>query len=174
MKRTELEMSALYICLFEQLSLVLAFSLLVNLGSEDACHCGCRGWCTYFPLLLALAWDLNACAVGVHNSLNQYDESFTTNSTTERRLAQQAGTDMGIVVVTLDAMTDWPAWTSWTGMRQWNHNRSPCPKCDISKSVMYSEDSIKGVSLENGPWIDYSHEQYDQDLSSALVATWFL
>ena len=145
----------------------------MNLGSEDACQCGCRGWCTYFVLLLALSWDLCACAAGIFDSKNQYDELFNTTNNTEDIMADQAGKSMGFLVAILDLMTDWPAWTSWSGMRQWAHDLHPCPKCNIKKILMHSNDSVQGVSLsiESGPWEDYTHKDYEQDLNSHLVAT---
>lgn len=41
-------------------------------GQGDLCQCGCRGWCTWFPLLLALAWDLCACAIGTKDGFSEF------------------------------------------------------------------------------------------------------
>jgi hypothetical protein len=32
--------------------------------ADDMCKCGCKGWCTVYPLLLSLCYDLNAGAQG--------------------------------------------------------------------------------------------------------------
>lgn len=28
------------------------------------CRCGCRGWCTYYPVFLMMAWSFKALATG--------------------------------------------------------------------------------------------------------------
>ena len=89
-------------------------------------------------------------------------------------MAELAGQDMDFILAVLDCDTDWPARTSWTGMRQWNHTYFPCPDCDIPKTLMDSPDSIKGVSLNKGPWTEYTHEQYNQNLKLHLVAAWIV
>ena len=74
----------------------------------------------------------------------------------------------------LDLLADWPAWTSWAGMRNWAHKSFPCPKCNIPKHVMRSADSIAGVSLRSWAYQEYTHEQYLQELSLQLVVSQLL
>eukprot|EP00969_Alexandrium_andersonii_P223897 9888512-Alexandrium_andersonii.AAC.1 len=38
--------------------------LLATLSSNELCKCGCRGWCSVFALLAAVAWQLKAAACG--------------------------------------------------------------------------------------------------------------
>jgi hypothetical protein len=56
---------------------------------EDACKCGCRGWCTMFPILLELALDLRDAVV------------------------------LGFLLATIMTKGDWPAYCEISGVRQW-------------------------------------------------------
>ena len=37
---------------------------IVNLRKSDTCRCGCRGWCSLFPILLAINWMMVCLATG--------------------------------------------------------------------------------------------------------------
>jgi hypothetical protein len=43
-------------------------------GKEDCCKCGCRGWCSLFPVLDVLRWSLSQAAVGT-NDTRRHDGS---------------------------------------------------------------------------------------------------
>jgi hypothetical protein len=56
---------------------------------DDACKCGCRGWCTIFPILLELALDLRDSTI------------------------------LGFLIACLMTKGDWPAYCEIAGVRQW-------------------------------------------------------
>ena len=129
------------------------------------CQCGCRGWCTYFVLLLVVAWDLAACSKGRFNTLNHLDEPL------QGTCQKFQGMEMGFLLCILDLMADWPAWCSWAGLRQWNHKVSPCPCCNISLNSMSSSDSVNGISVCAGPWSEYGSQEYEAELGQHMFDT---
>ena len=40
-------------------------NLVALLRKSDFCRCGCRGWCSLYPVLLFLSWSLKAMASGM-------------------------------------------------------------------------------------------------------------
>lgn len=67
------------------------------------CGCGCRGWCTLYPLLLAWTDDL----VGLQFGNPAY--------------------------AVLDVLGDWPAFLQIFGLRYWSHKLHPCPLCRVNQ-----------------------------------------
>ena len=106
--------------------------------TQDFCQCGCKGYCTLYPLLLALALDL--CMAG-------------------------DGFGGGKVVVVCDLMCDWPAYLIISCLRYWNHAYFPCPCCNVPLSKMMSLDNI---THKEGPWEIFTHEEYNSLLNAYL------
>eukprot|EP00969_Alexandrium_andersonii_P208806 9222059-Alexandrium_andersonii.AAC.1 len=51
------------------------------------CACGCRGWCTFFPILEFLRWSLWALAMGVFPAAGPGDRPFPASDDRRRDLA---------------------------------------------------------------------------------------
>ena len=68
------------------------------------CQCGCRGWCTLYPLLLAWSDDLQRLQHG------------------------------DVAYAVLDIQGDWPAFLQVFGLRYWSHKVHPCPLCRINQN----------------------------------------
>lgn len=115
-------------------------------GSAEFCQCGCKGWCTLYPLLYTICANLAAAATGILN-----------------------GKDLGYAICVVDITADWPAYLFAACFRHWNHNTHPCPLCDIKLSSMLSLDE---VTASSGPWNDFTQEQYLKLLAASKKATW--
>ena len=112
-------------------------------GSYEFCQCGCRGWCTFFPLLMAVCANLAGAAMGVVN-----------------------GEALGFHVAVTDITADWPAWLLLTGLRYWNHAKHPCPKCDATLLGMLSLDNYTN---DSDPFNEFTHEQYIEFIASCTI-----
>ena len=64
-------------------------SLIALFRKGDMCNCGCRGWCTLYPILVEIALNL------------------------------KDGVLEGFLLATLFTKGDWPAFTDIAGVRQW-------------------------------------------------------
>lgn len=73
-------------------------------GSDEMCKCGCRGWCTLYPLLRAWVDDLKKLETGP------------------------------VRYAVIDIQGDWPAFLQIFGGRYWSHNTHPCPLCRITQA----------------------------------------
>jgi len=67
--------------------------LLSVLKKTEMCSCGCRGWCSMYPLWLATAWSLAAMAAGVNPSRRHDGQPFDASSDGNR--IRDAGQPLG-------------------------------------------------------------------------------
>jgi hypothetical protein len=133
-----------------------------NLGVADMCQCGCRGWCTVFPLILRLAIDLLACVMGGYNSVPEGLKSIIQNTVCSELL---------FVLAVIEMRADWPAWNEIAGVRSWAHATFPCPKCTLPLAMMITADKIGEISASNWPWSLYRHLNYMEDVQRSTIAT---
>lgn len=106
--------------------------------SEEMCQCGCRGWCTLFPLLHRWAADLKKLEKG--------------------DLVRWA---------VLDVQGDWPAFLQVFGLRYWSHKTHPCPLCRI-RNAEFNELIVNDLTLDELPFEPYTTNDYLRDLASAI------
>ena len=103
---------------------------------SESCQCGCRGWCSYFPLLSAQTLDLNSGAARVHQHKKVFDIDFDVE--TEQYFLEMSGRQMDIAVVVVQLRCDMPAWCWGAGMRHHGHKHHPCTLCRKTKSELKS------------------------------------
>lgn len=108
------------------------------LRSEEMCQCGCRGWCSLFPLLSAWASDLKSLAEGEDT-----------------------------IYAVLDVQGDWPALLQVFGLRYWSHNVHPCPLCRVTQ-VQFGELHIHDVTLDSLPFEPYTTNDYTNDMARSI------
>eukprot|EP00973_Karenia_brevis_P092801 12414182-Karenia_brevis.AAC.1 len=86
----------------------------MNTGKSEECQCGCRGWCTYYPIQVALYWDMKGGAAGVYQELGPFKLDFGEEN---KFCAKKAGRRMKVLIVCAEFRADWPAWASQAGIR---------------------------------------------------------
>ena len=128
------------------------------------CACGCRGWCTLFPLLMVLAVDLLACAMGGY--VHVPNELLTFGVDVDKYSV------LAFMIAVVEMRTDWPAWCEVIGVRTWAHARFPCPKCNCPLSKMVVAPCTSQITLENGPWEKYGQEEYLADVRRSTIVVW--
>jgi hypothetical protein len=109
-----------------------------------------------------LAVDLLACARGGYKYVPK--ELWALED-------QGKHTTLSFVIAIIEMRADWPAWNEVAGVRSWAHGRFPCPKCDLPLCKMITCGYVNRVTLHNGPWNEYRHEQYLADVKRSTVAT---
>jgi hypothetical protein len=107
--------------------------LLFCLRRHDMCHCGCRGWCTLWPLLDAIVTDIN----GFQSEIARWAFLFTKG--------------------------DWPAFTDIAGVRQWSHATWPCYECCCAKDEMKTMDFFQRSTIDDGPFATYTVDLWEED-----------
>jgi hypothetical protein len=58
-------------------------------GKEDCCKCGCRGWCSLFPVLDVIRWSLSQAAVGTNDTRRHDGSQFDPMLDARRTLPPQ-------------------------------------------------------------------------------------
>ena len=108
------------------------------------CKCGCRGWDTLYPLLLAGVKDLKYL---------------------------EAGSKLRCAV--LDIQGDWPAFLQIFGMRYWSHKTHPCPLCRIVQTEI-QQLNLDAITLDSVPYAAYSSDDYLKDVDKSVKASGFI
>ena len=144
----------------------------VCLGSQDCCHCGCSGFCTMYPCLQVLAWDLNQAARGEFAALGPFGEEL--DPLVHHQLLARREKGMQTILAIIDITGDWPAWCDVAGLRYWAHHTCPCPACDIKLKDMHLVNTINAITTEGGPWITYTHAEYLRDVSRHKIVSSFV
>ena len=116
--------------------------LLFSIRKEDTCKCGCRGYCTLYPLLWTIAADiLYKC--NEHRDIARFVFCFTKG--------------------------DWPAFCEVACLRQWSHDHWPCFECQYDKREICDLSHFTECSQDEGPWELYSAEDYTEDVNRCQI-----
>ena len=102
--------------------------LTVLLRKSDMCVCGCKGWCTLYPVYVKLAWSLGALAKGRMPS-ERHDGSAWRESDATRALT--SGEPLGFRAVVVDIKGDWAEFAQRFGFPSWGAVLAPCMFCTV-------------------------------------------
>ena len=142
---------------------VWAYSLATNkrhllclVRKKLVCKCGCRGWCTFWPVLAWLKWCCEALAEGVYPRTRHDGANWSQEDSTR---AAQAGAAMAARAVCVFLKGDWAEFCERLGFPTWNSGLRPCFCCSASPDQFLS---AAGVSLEAGPWHVNTDDDYEE------------
>ena len=124
-----------------------------------ACKCGCRGHCTFFPLMCWLKWSMKCLAAGVFPH-ERHDSSPWIESDAWRKLRQ--GTRMAYKAALVWLKADWSEFCERLGYPTWESSSRPCFVRDATGPKRYSPT---GFSVVTSSW--RNHEDADYDLACA-------
>ena len=132
---------------------IWAISLVTNrrhlLGvvrKRCSCKCGCRGWCTWWPLLDNLRWSLEALADGRYPT-RRHDGTPFGNKDEAR--AAKAGTNFVCKAALVHLKGDWAEFCERMGFPSHASNIRPCFSCNCTKEDRFETE---GITLDGGPW----------------------
>lgn len=121
------------------------------------CRCGCRGQCSWWPILVFIRWSLRACGAGRHPHERHDGRPFEAD---EDFRANLAGTALKFRSVVMLCKGDWSEFCERFGFPAHNSNRRPCFLCACPPGeAMYDP---MGYSLLGGPWHLNSDTDYDR------------
>ena len=109
-----------------------ARQLLVALRKRLLCRCGCRGYCTMYPVFRFLAWSFNAAANGKYPLRDFLGREWPEGS---RRRAL-ANTQLQARFALLYIKGDWAEYASSLGFPSWQSNLRPCYACNVAPADM--------------------------------------
>ena len=92
------------------------------------CRCGCRGWCTFYPLFCFLRWSFDCLAQGLFPSC-RHDQSPWQPGVDDER-AKLGGTSMAHCCCLVWSKGDWAEHCHF-GFPTWQSNMRPCFCCNL-------------------------------------------
>lgn len=138
------------------------------IGSFCACSCGCKGWCTMFPILCCCAWQLQVLASGKRTLQRYNGETVSLNS--NHILAQcirKWGNELGFNAVLIYVMGDWMDAAKTHGLPAVMASYNFCPFCRCEKQTMISMSGE--CSLCGWPWFDVHADAYEEFCQSCEI-----
>ena len=128
------------------------------------CQCGCRGRCTFQPILDWLKHSLRACADRRWPTRRHDLEPWQHPQDSIREA--KAGQPLAIRGVVLQLRGDWAEFQQRLGFPSWASNMRPCLACAADPSGLYRISECSVVSL---PWRLNSHQDIDQACSRCEI-----
>ena len=123
-----------------------------TLRKSTICRCGCKCWCSFYPVLQFLQWSLLALQNGTfpdrraeHHPWKPSDESRSS----------AAGDKIGIKGILCRMTGDWTEYCSTMGFTSWASTKSPCRFCDAGWF------HFDGLELDNLHWPRRNETKYE-------------
>jgi hypothetical protein len=135
-------------------------SIICALRKSELCRCGCRGWCSLFPLFAMMRWSFSALTSGKYPTTNH------TNGPLEGARKEVAGTTMPCRFVLLHIKGDWSEFVTTFAFAAWSTIRSPCFLCDVTLDRFFE---LSGMSPLRFPFNLISSSDYDAACSRCEI-----
>ena len=126
------------------------------------CKCGCRAWCTFFPLFRFLRWALAALAAG---RFPAHRHDYCKWSEQDRARSARAGERMRKCALLL-IKGDWMEYCERLGFPTWRSNLRPCLLCACDPGRMYHWRQVSPLCL---PFHCNSQDDYDAACSRCEI-----
>ena len=136
--------------------------LVTTIRKSRLCRCGCKGWCTLFPIFCFLHHCFASLAEGTFPE-TQWDGSAWIDSSR----AWLAGKALRLKAALLYILGDWAEFCNTIGFINWQSVVSPCIFC-ICRKVEWTADLA--LSAIQWPWGLVDHALYDANC--AMMEQW--
>ena len=139
--------------------------VLLTIRKKMVCSCGCRGWCTYYPILLWISWCIDCMAQGRFPD-RRHDGTLFTDMCDELRASAKTGA-LKFVSAVIKLKGDWAEFCERFGFPTWKSGIRPCFCCNGFGPSLYSPI---GVQLASCPW--HLNTDSDYDRACTLCEMW--
>ena len=120
------------------------------------CTCGCRSWCTFWPILAWLRWSFGALHDGVYPPCRHDSASWQEPGDLGRK--RLAGSNMKMKAVVVWVKGDWMEFCERLGYPTWASNMRPCMCCNAHGADLFK---TTGLGLLRAPWRDNRDEDFE-------------
>lgn len=110
---------------------------LFSLRAQDTCQCGCKGWCSLFPLMACLAWSVRCLLLGKRPT-TRHDGSNWSPEDPVGQATLQFGEDLPHAIV-LYLKGDWSEVHHSLGLPSVNSANCPCPLCASTQEGLHTK-----------------------------------
>jgi len=122
---------------------------------RNACQCGCRGWCSFYPLFRMLRWSLEALAAGIWPRRRHDHRLWLPSDNWRRERADERMPHRGAVVY---IKGDWCEYSNTFGLPTWHDGLRPCFSCAGSGPDLFASHGNNILALK---WPSTSAADYD-------------
>lgn len=136
-------------------------------GKDETCQCGCRGFCSLWPLLECLRWAFEIGA-SMQRPHVRHDGVMFSQETGDLGRLEVAGGPLSQVLAVCEIRADWEALCDVMGLRRWQHNRYPCVICSCPRARWMD---FSGVSLDSGPADHWEPSDYVDEIARCKIET---
>ena len=126
-----------------------------TLRKSTICRCGCKGWCSIYPVLQFLQWSLLALQNGTFPDRRADHHPWKPS---DEIRSSVAGDKIGIKGILCRITGDWMEYCSTMGFTSWASTKSPCPFCECTHAEWFNFD---GLELDNLPWPRRDETKYE-------------
>ena len=123
---------------------------IANLRKSDLCRCGCRGWCSLYPVLMAINWMLVCLATG-----ELVDVSFI------KILSTFASCRLRAALIHIKG--DWKEICDSLGFPNWSSALHPCFCCFATRAELREIGSLNPDVPDSVVFEPKTHEQYERE-----------
>ena len=127
------------------------------------CTCGCRGWCTCWPLLRFVHWSAAALASGQYPLARHDGTAWGEHDAARAELAGQPLAQKGAILM---LKGDWAEFCERLGFPTWASGTRPCFCCAASGEQLFE---VSGISAHHLEWHLNTDEEYDAACSRCEV-----
>ena len=129
--------------------------LCVAIQKSRLCRCGCRGWCTLWPILNLLGWSVEALADSLFPN-GRPDKLPWLDSDSERMI--WAATQLALLGVCIYVKGDWAEFAYTMALASWATAGYPCFECFALRSEWMRDLELDAMSY---PFQLVTQDDYD-------------
>ena len=128
--------------------------LAAVLRKSYICKCGCKGWCSIFPIMEMLHWSFGACAAGTWPRQHPSGRDWVD---AEGGRKANGGLNLGYRAAVVYIKGDWAEYAHTLGFPTWASALCPCLLCWCNRENMYD---ARGLSPSTERWELATHADY--------------
>ena len=132
------------------------------------CRCGCRGWCTLWPIFNFVAWSFQAMATNTFPNA----PCAMLEWPADHWRATVGGLRLGFHAMCLQIMLDWSEAANTMGFWPWNTVNFPCIWCQCERSTLHYLDG-RNMSFRLNTMADYEAAAASVEVI-VRITTWLL
>lgn len=129
--------------------------LCMVLRRSHLCKCGCKGFCSLFPVFEALRYSFTTMASGTWPS-QRHNGAWTADDSGR---AAKAGRPLGFFAALLQIRGDWSEFAHTLGLADWGSRLFCCMFCKATRETRFD---VSGFNPLSDPWGVVSHTDMDQ------------
>lgn len=129
--------------------------LLAVLRRSHVCRCGCRGWCTLYPVFQTLRWSMGALAAGRWPETPPVGEWGPDDAAR----AAKGGTELGFHGALLQVKGDWSEFAHTLGLADWSSRLHCCLFCHATRENRFD---LAGFTPSTNHWGDVCNNDLEQ------------